>query len=281
MGDFTEIPLPPVQNDIDIFWPVASSVFNNGDPFDTGAADRYSSRSPGALWGAKVGGGFNGMTRDAQGGFVGQFASAPLGQVVSRDVTGFNVHVPLLAGGPAGFQYPSCARVWRVQFVLNLFAPVLASAALKTYIVFENNGAGGPGAAGNGYAGITLDTDGAWKWVARNGTLAGFGLSEGPLAIGLPGTVTPAIVDFVWLAATATANAQFQLFLNGRYSTPVIQRAWGTGTVLPGYATNATPNGTGFYMTFGATDTLATVGLQFGYLRCSAGQYLPNGVPLQ
>lgn len=273
----TQIPLPTVQNDVDIFWPSMTTIHNVGDAFDVNGAARYSGAPVAGLFNAKVGAGTTNMALDTRGRFVGQITS--IGGIAAYTLGGFNIRPPLIRGGPTLFRYPSWIRVWRFQIVFDLQVVVVPSGLLLTMVGFQNNGAGGPGAAGNAYAGLSLDVDGRWKWVSRNGGI-GFGLSEGPLDVGMAGLTTPAIVDFVWLAATDALDATFQLYVNGSYSAPVLTRSWGLTTVLPGYGSAAAPVGTAFNPFLQSNDAVVPTNLRVSYIRCSSGLFNSVGLPV-
>jgi hypothetical protein len=271
------LPLPTVQNDVDMFWPCVSTPHNLADPFDVNGGTRYSAQ-PVALFAAPTGtGAVNNLGNDPRGQMVGQITSNG-GLTCGRALNGFNVRFPLLAGGPATMSAPSWIRLWRFQIVFQLQVAVAASANNLTFLGFSNNGGGGPPAAGAGYFGLALETDGAWHWVSRVGA-GGFGFSEDFGAL-IPGVVTPHMLDVVMLAATGSAPAQCQVYVDGAYQAPALVRNWGPGSVLPGYATTGTPAGESFNPVIMAFDAAQPTVIQFSTIRCSAGQFTPLGSQL-
>lgn len=279
MGGLAQTPLPTVQYDLDFFWPSDPDVYAIGAAINASAARRYSMDQNFALWSAKVGGGTGNMNVDPVGRFVAQVASSPLGQEAFFGLPGFNIRMPYLRGGafsPA--RAPTYFRIHRFQFVLQLQAPVAAVNPLLTFVVFGPNGAGNPGAAGNGYAGLFLGTDGRWKYGSRVSG-AGLGFQEGPLDLGWPSSASPTVVDFVWTSATDAADGVFQIFLNQQYTAPAIQRSWGPGTFLPPYPHPGNVNATGWNVNIGATDLGVLVVVQVGDIRCMRGGFVPNGTP--
>jgi hypothetical protein len=276
MGGFSQIPQPPVQYDVDLFWPTVTVRRALGGAFELGGMARYGGAALAGLWSAPAGpGAVENMGRDANGVPVGQLVSNGAGGVTSNAIDGFMIDAALQpAGYVAGFKLPSWQRLYRLQVYLRIQAASL-SAAPNTFFGFAPSGAGGVGTPDGGqpFFGLTLDGAGNWQFATRD-VIAGL-LVANPL--GLVATA-PALFDFVVTAATPIGPATFQLFVNANYAAPAIALDWAVGTRLPTYA--AVVAGMQFAPIAGARDPAVATVLQVGYLRCMAGAFTPSGVQL-
>lgn len=266
------LPVPTVQYDMDWFWPGPNVVHNIADPFDTNAAMRYTGAQAN-LW-TMNGGGISNMNVDPRGGFCGQIASLPLGQVRDATGTGFNFRPVLLAGGPSlTYEYPVHLRVWRLQVVFQLQNVVAAqSLGRETFIGLIPNGGAGPDAAGASYFGIVLSTTGRWQYVSRAGGI-GFGYSE--VVDLFPNVTTPHTLDLEILAALGGAAAQLRVYLDGSYGAPFLSRSW-AGGLLP-LVTASVVNATAWQARLQAHDAGFVTTLQILAVRACAGQFTAAG----
>lgn len=277
MGGLAQTPLPTVQNDVDMFWPDDINTWPIGTALPGQFCIRYSGLPAAVGLSAKIGGGVGNCNVSPDGAWIGQVASSPLGQGARYLAQSFSIRLQQTAGAAAALgRSTAFMRVTRWQFVVQLQAAVAAVNPLGTYFVFGPELEGDPQGAGNCYAGIFLGVDARWKYASRI-SAGGFGLSEGFLDLGWPASTRPMVVDFLWLSATDAVDAQFQIFLNQQYQTPVIARSWGAGTKLPIYPSNGNVNASRFYPSFAAADLGVVVVLQLREQRYSRGQFLPNG----
>jgi hypothetical protein len=227
-----------------------------------------------ALFSAAGGAGMNNMAIMPEQLMCGQFVSDGIGGIVNRQVTGWQVVLPLtqIVGQP-NFMYPTWMRLWRWQFMVRFNGA--ANAAYATYIglstfdgVLVNTI--GPDGAGGRFFGIGGDGAGNWQWQSkRAGILGAFAET---LALGIPCTQLT-VFDLVMLAATGASNAVCQLYVNGvqRLARQFIVG----GTVLPDYALQA--NSVSFVPMIGARDPAVALTMQVGPMRFMTGHYQVSG----
>lgn len=274
MTDFVSVPLPTVIYDYDVHWPSSGTLMGVGSAPSLIAETRDGAQI--AAWLASAGGAgtFNVSLMGTTQGLCQQLVSTGVNQrQISND--GYNAYVPLAAGGaPAGLLYPTVWRIFRWQILFQLAAAANSGKDCNIVIQPESGVRAGPFSSGGNNTGVGIAgsaaTPGTWRYVSR--VVAGPGITE-TVELGISQTV-PTLADFVILAANGGGAAVFQLFTNGDYSAPKVQRTFGGG-LLPNYADPL--NATHFKLAYEQSDNANPGTLQVGYIRAMQGHFTPQG----
>lgn len=274
-GALFSIPQPTVIYDVDVHWPSSQAALGSNSGFDVNGEYSVAQATGGQnLWSGIGGGGTGPMdylpgAQKIAGSFVSTGATS-----CQRLLQGFSAYVPLVAAAlpSAGFRYGKQGRLWRWQWIACLKTAYSPNTNVNCVVQPAAGAAPGVFSTNNPGFGIAGDGAGNWQWIARS--VAGPGVSE---TVGL-GVAMNAITlfDLVILAATGAGNAIVQLFLNGVYGNPVIQRSFiSAGTVLPDYT--AVAGAARFVMQIENSDQVHTGTLLVGDVRCMQGAFTPQG----
>lgn len=266
----TVLPAPTVIYDFDVTWPLVGAMAV-GAAFQAAGNQKFGSNTTYTLWDAPAGAGTNNMAL-LSGAPCGQFVST--GAVgVSRSLQGFSMLVPLAASTlPTGVLWPSFMRVYRWQFVMAMGAA--SNSGLNCNMSLQPAAGAAPGLVSQNNTGLGICgsavNPGKWAYFSRHA--AGAGVDE-VVELNIVNTV-PTLVDMVVLASTPGAAAVFQLYLNGNYNAPVVQRPFGTLT-MPSYAAPA--NAARLVPQIESNDNANPGTLQIAAMRCMAGQFQVTG----
>lgn len=271
MGQVSQISYPTVRYDLDVVWPSNDLRYIAGAGFVmTGFRNGIGAAN---VFDAIAGAGGNGRAVDANLGFFSYLASSGAGAVTLCTAQVLKAYTPLVlpAGLPADYRSPSWQRIYRFQLVM--WHDLAAPAAVWTYAGWAPEagvqaGSPAPGST-QPFMGIRANA-GLWEWVS---SLNGGAIAD-TVALGIP-TNQHTVFDFVILPPTRTAAARMELWTNG---TRRLQRAWGPGTVLSGYAIPA--GATHFVPIFGCADAAVATRIAVQSARFMSGQYEVDGVEI-